>query len=301
MNDLIAVFRAFLPDIALIILGVLMARRIPTEGWVGLDRLNFMILFPALIFSAAASRPIEVSQILSIGASVWIVMLCGLALGWLLRPVGPPRFLDFAGAWQTAWRFNSAIAFVAVQALPQSTAALMSVVVGLAVPLANMLAVGALSRGTGVSLRRGLYLIALNPFLLASLGGVAVGLSGWSPPDIPMRAVHRLADAALPLALLSVGATLDWRSILRLDGFQSGMNAIKLVALPGIALGLGKVTGMAPASATILVVFAALPTASAAHVLAANFGADRRLPATIIAQSTLLACVTLPIWIALVR
>ncbi|HEY9038179.1 MAG TPA: AEC family transporter [Roseovarius sp.] len=301
MNDLVAVVWAFLPDIALIVLGGLIAGRIPAEGWAGLDRLNFFILFPALIFSAAASRPIEISQILSIGVSVWIVMLSGLALGWSLRRCGPPRFLDFAGAWQTAWRFNTAIAFVAVQALPAATAALMSVIVGLAVPLANMLAVGALSRGNGVSLRRAVYLIALNPFLIASLSGVAVGLSGWTPPDIPMRAVHRLADAALPLALLSVGATLDWRSILRLDHFQSGMNAIKLVALPTIALVFGKVTGMAPASATILVVWAALPTASAAHVLAAHFGADRRLPATIIAQSTLLACVTLPVWIALVR
>lgn len=46
----------------------------------------------------------------------------------------------------------------------------------------------------------------------------------------------------------------------------------------------------------VLVVYAALPTASAAHVLAAGFGADRRLVATLIAQSTLLSAATLPVW-----
>ncbi len=43
--------------------------------------------------------------------------------------------------------------------------------------------------------------------------------------------------------------------------------------------------------------FAALPTASAAHVLAAGFGANRELVATLIAQSTLLSAATLPVWI----
>jgi malonate transporter len=46
-----------------------------------------------------------------------------------------------------------------------------------------------------------------------------------------------------------------------------------------------------------LVLFAALPTASAAHVLAAGFGADRELSATSVAQSTLLSALTLPLWL----
>jgi malonate transporter len=54
-----------------------------------------------------------------------------------------------------------------------------------------------------------------------------------------------------------------------------------------------------PAIGTVLVVFAALPTASAAHVLAAGFGASRELVATLVAQSTLLGAVTLPIWITI--
>jgi predicted permease len=299
MVDLFPIIMAIFPDITLIALGGLMAKSLTQDIWTGLDRLNFKVLFPALLFTAACSRPIIPSQILSIGIGVWVLMLCGLVLAWPLRRCGPTRLLDFAGAWQTAWRFNTAIAFVAVQALPASTAALMSIAIGLAVPVANFLAVGALSRGTGAGMKHVLYMIALNPFLLASVTGVLVGLSGWTPPHTPMQAINRLADAAVPLALLSIGATLNWRSVFQMDTFQSGLNAIKLLALPLIAVGYGKVTGIDAPTATILVVFAALPTASAAHVLAANFSADRNLPATLIAQSTLLSCLTLPLWIAL--
>lgn len=300
VGDFFYILLAIFPDIAVIALGGLMAKSLNKDIWAGLDRLNFKVLFPALLFTAASGRPIIPSQILSIGAGVWVIMLCGLALAWPLRRFGPTAFLDFAGAWQTAWRFNTAIAFVAVQALPASTAALMSIAIGLAVPVANLLAVGALSRGTGAGIRRALYMIALNPFLLASLAGVLVGLSGWTPPHTPMQAINRLADAAVPLALLSIGATLNWRSLWQMDIFQSSLNAVKLLALPLIAVGYGKATGIDAPSATILVVFAALPTASAAHVLAANFGADRSLPATLIAQSTVLSCLTLPLWIAFV-
>ena len=59
-----------------------------------------------------------------------------------------------------------------------------------------------------------------------------------------------------------------------------------------IALALGSSAPIVP----VLVVFAALPTASAAHVLAAGFGADRKPAATLNAQTTILSAATLPIW-----
>ena len=67
----------------------------------------------------------------------------------------------------------------------------------------------------------------------------------------------------------------------------------------GSALGVGVGLGLDPAIASVLVVFAALPTASAAHVLASAFGADRQLVATLIAQTTLLSALSLPLWITI--
>jgi hypothetical protein len=92
---------------------------------------------------------------------------------------------------------------------------------------------------------------------------------------------------------------MNWGALAKLNRFDAAICAVKLLALPAVTLVSCLVLHVPPAIGTILVVFAALPTASAAHVLAAGFGANRTLVATLVAQSTLLGAITLPIWITL--
>lgn len=294
----LSVFFGLLPSFLLVGLGGLLRPRLSVNAWQGLDRLNFEILFPALLFVAASSRPIELGKVAVIGPAVWLILLSGLLLGWGARSFGPARFLDFAGAWQVGWRFNTAVALVAVGLLSRGSMSEMAVAVGMAVPLANLFAVAALSRGGAMGPAATLRKIALNPFLLASLGGVLFGIMGWQLPTPFFTPLDMLARAAIPVALLSIGATMNWGALARLDLFNGMICAIKLMLLPGLALAGSLVSGLDPAIGTVLVVFAALPTASAAHVLASAFGADRELVATLIAQTTLLSAVSLPVWIA---
>lgn len=295
----IAVFTGLMPVFLLVGLGGLLRNRLSVNAWQGLDRLNFEILFPALLFVAAASRPIEIEKLVIMAPVVWAILSVGLGLGWLVRHVGPDRFLDFAGAWQVGWRFNTALGLVAVELLTHGGAGEMAVAVGMGVPVANLFAVSALSRGGALGLGATVAKIALNPFLLASLGGVVFGLMGWRLPTPIMAPVEMLARAAIPIALLSIGATMNWGALARLDRFNGAICVIKLLALPMFALGVGVGLGLDPAIASVLVVFAALPTASAAHVLASAFGADRQLVATLIAQTTLLSALSLPLWITI--
>ncbi|EEA94682.1 AEC family transporter [Pseudovibrio sp. JE062] len=290
---------ALLPSLGLLALGGVFGKRLDQTVWRGIDTLNFQLLFPALMFSAAAARPINLDDAAIIGLGVWGILGVGLLLGWMLRPFGPDRFLDFAAGWQTAWRFNTAIGFVAINALDADSASLMAIAIGFAVPMANLMAVTALSMGKGLGLRKAVGKVALNPFFLAALGGVAVGLSGYPLPSVLSEGLNQLALAAIPLALLAIGATLDWQGLMKLDIYTGGLNSIKLLALPCIAWFVVHSFAIPKEQASVLVLFAALPTASAAHVLAAAFGADCRQPATLIAQSTLLSCISLPLWIAL--
>lgn len=292
------VFLTLLPDALVMALGVLLRRAIPPAGWVAPDRLCYLLLFPALIFRATAASGPGAGRLMVVGAAVWSIMATGFALGWLTRRHGPPRFLDFAGVWQTAWRFNSALALVMAQALPEGARALMSVVVGLAVPFANLLAVGVLSRGNALSGLRTLQRVLLNPFFLASVLGMAAASTGTVLPGPLDATLARLAQAALPLALLSIGAALDVRALAGLGRFQAGLHAIKLGLLPGLTLLAAHLLGAGRDMAAVLVLFAATPTATAAQVLASVFGADRGPVATVIAQSTLLGCVTVPLWLA---
>lgn len=290
------ILTGLLPSFMLVLLGGLVRARLSETAWAGLDRLNFEILFPALIFTAATSRPIDPASLLLVGPLVVAISALGLGLGWLARPFGPSRFLDFAGCWQAAFRFNTALGFVVVMALPSADIGIYSVCIGLAIPVVNVFAVTALSRGEGLRVATMLRRVALNPFLLASLAGVAVGLSGLSFPAPVIAPVDLLAGAAIPVALISIGATMNWQALARIDRFSGVLVATKLIALPlavtVTALAIGSASPVVP----VLVIFAALPTASGAHVLASAFGADRRLSATLIAQTTLLSAATLPGW-----
>jgi predicted permease len=286
-----------IPSFLLVGLGGLVRNRLSENAWTGLDRLNFDILFPALLFSATASRPIPLSQVAVVGVSVWALLFAAMGLAYLFRPMGPERFINFAGLWQCSWRFNTALGLVAANSLMPSATALMPIIVGMAVPMANILAVSALSRGNGLGLLKTIKTVAMNPFFLASFTGVMVGISGLSIPAPIMAPIDLLAAAAIPLALLSIGATMDWTALARLDPFRGLLNAIKLIAMPLMALLIGLLFSLSTDHTSALIIFAALPTASAAHVLAAGFGAERRPVATMIAQSTLLSAITLPIWV----
>ena len=289
------------PSFLMVGLGGLVRRRLAPQAWQGLDKLNFEVLFPALLFFAACSRPIAVADLGRIGPAVWSILVLALGLGLLARRFGPASFLDFAGAWQTAWRFNTAIAFVALPAIGTELTGQMAVAIGMAVPAANVLAVSALSRGGSLSLRETALKVALNPFLLASVAGVAVGLSGYKIPAPVLAPAEMLAHAAIPIALLSIGATMNWRALARLDVFNGFLCLVRLVLVPAAVLAACLLLRADTGLSAVLVLFAALPTASAAHVLASAFGADRELAATLIAQSTLLSAITLPLWILAIK
>lgn len=290
---------ALLPDFALILLGAVLRRQLSAAAWQGIDRLNYLVLFPALIFLATLGRTPTAADLLLIGPGVWAIMGLGLGLAWLARPLGPERFLDFAGMWQCSWRFNTALGFVAIQGFPDSYRAILSIAIGLAVPVANVLAVAGLSRGNALSFGHTVRQILLNPFFLASVAGLGLSMIGSRPPDLVLAPLERLSDAALPIAMVSIGAALRLEALARLDLFKLAINVIRLIILPGVTFAVTGLLGVEPAYRTVLVVFSALPSASAAHVLASVFGADREAVATVIAQTTFLGCVTLPLWLML--
>ena len=289
---------ALLPDFSVIVLGGVLRVTLSPDAWKAIVRVNFQVRFPAVIFTAALSKAPDAGDVLVVGVGVWLIIGLGFCLAWPLRRLGPERFLDFAGLWQTAWRFNTALAFVAVQTLPETHRALMSIAIGMAVPLANVLAIGALSRGHALSLSKMIRQIVTNPFFVASVAGMTLSMLRVEINPLMLKPVRMLATAAVPIALLSIGASLNWRALARVDRFSAALNAIKLVILPATTWALATAIGVDPVRTAVLTLFAALPTASAAHVLASVFGADREAVATLIAQSTLIGCVSLPLWLA---
>jgi len=64
-----------------------------------------------------------------------------------------------------------------------------------------------------------------------------------------------------------------------------------------VALAVGRLLGFDALNRQMLLIFAALPTASAAYVLAIRMGGDGRMAALLISLGTLLSAVTIPLWL----
>jgi malonate transporter and related proteins len=140
-----------------------------------------------------------------------------------------------------------------------------------------------------------------NPMPWAIVAGAASSLLGFTPIQPVIQTVGLLADAASPVALFSIGAVLA-RSQMTNTGATTLANyvpvaAIKLVLHPLLVLLMGSSAialgvPLGKFNLTVIVLVAALPSASNVSLLAERFGANNGRIARIILVSTALAFFT---------
>ncbi len=290
-----------LPEFALILLGFLLARRFgfARDFWSGAERLVYYVLFPPLLFNAIVAADFSVAaELRLLGAAVGAFLLAaGVAfLAWpLLRPPADV----FASCVQTAFRYNSYIGLAFAQSLfGLQAVALLALIVAFVVPLANVIAVWALARYRRAALLKEL---VANPLILATLGGLAANVGGIRLHPILANVLGKLGTASLALGLLCIGAGLTLAAVREHRGLMAYFVAVKLLLFPALAWALIQWFDLSGLRAQVVLLFAALPTASSAYVLAARMGGKPAPVAVIVTVQTCLAMVTLPAWLALVR
>lgn len=285
------------PDFSLILLGWLLYHHFALqEGfWSGLERLIYFVLFPALLFNAIVKTPLDFG---SANQLAWISLFvtgCGVLLGYLARWFFAVAPLTFASGVQCAFRFNSYIALaLAGRVGGEAGIAWMALLIGLNVPLCNAAAVWGLARQSELNVGREML---HNPLILATVSGLVFNFSGLHLPEFVHATLGRLGAASLALGLLAVGAGLRLDGIQGVRGLVSYWLAVKLLALPLLAWGVGQWLQLPSLQLQMLVMFAALPTASSAYILAVRLGGNGTIVAFLISAGTLLSMITLPLWL----
>lgn len=288
------------PDFLLIAAGALL-RRWPSYTpafWTGLERLIYYVLFPVLLFRSLAGAPLGVTDAVHFIAVGVACTLAGIALSALAIPLFRLPQPTFAASFQCAFRFNTYVVLAVAARLGGPEAlGLASLLVGVLVPLVNVAAVSALAHGRAMHLGREL---ARNPLLLACVAGIAANALQWRLPGLIDGVAEMLAHAALPLGLLAVGAALRLARGNLPPAAVAWFHAIKLVAMPALALLCARQFALSPLETRVAVLVLAVPTAPSAYILAAQMGGDGRAAAWLISTGTLVAALTLPLWLALV-
>lgn len=289
---------ALWPLFALILAGQAMRRaQFPSDTfWPGAERINYFVLFPALLFNSLATAPLDNPALPRLAVAV----LLGLGLAWLALLLARRLFgwtaARFGAISQGVLRFNTYLGLAMIGSLFGAEGlGLAALMLALMVPTVNIMSVWALTAERGLSLRTLLLPIIKNPLILACLAGVLINLSGLGLPGGSDRLLGLLAAASLPLGLLCVGAALQPKE-LRGEVPSLGWNSVlRLLAMPLLAWGVARGLNLPALETTLLIVFFALPTAPTSYVLTRQLGGDSQLMAGIITLQTLLAAASLPL------
>ena len=152
--------------------------------------------------------------------------------------------------------------------------------------------------GAEVAAQKALKGVALNPMPWAIVGGAVSSGLGLVLPAPVMQTLGLLADAASPVALFTIGAVLARSQMNNLEATPLKnyvpVALIKLVLHPLLVGGVGLSAirlgvPLEPFALTVIVLVAALPSASNVALLAERFGADNGRIARIILLSTVLS------------
>ncbi|MDH5263669.1 MAG: AEC family transporter, partial [Betaproteobacteria bacterium] len=100
-----------LPNFVLILVGLALARGFDYGRgfWEGLEKLVYFVLFPALLLRSLAVSVLDLASVGKVVACAWAIMLLGMALAWLARPLFRVEAKVAASCFQCGFRFNTYI------------------------------------------------------------------------------------------------------------------------------------------------------------------------------------------------
>ncbi len=163
--------------------------------------------------------------------------------------------------------------------------------------LANTVGAFIASRSHG-SWRDSLRGVLRLPVIYASALAVTFRLIGYVPPQVLMRPLGTIGQAAVPVLLLMLGMQLS-RSRVKEDlKLVSLATAYKLALMALISIGLARLMGLTGLTLRVCVVESCTPTAVTAVLLATEFRSRPEVVAGTVFLSTLGAAVSLTLVIA---
>ncbi|MCG6857729.1 MAG: AEC family transporter [Salaquimonas sp.] len=144
--------------------------------------------------------------------------------------------------------------------------------------------------------------ILANSLMIGILAGAVANLSGVILPEPVMAAVDMLARAAIPAALIGIGATLT-RYQLKAELSESLMvSSLALFVHPAIVLVLTHfVLGLPALYVSVAVVVASMPPGMNVYIFASLYNRAVALAASTVLIATTLSIVTISFWLWVVH
>ncbi|MCH2457913.1 MAG: AEC family transporter [Henriciella sp.] len=299
-----AFLSALVPVILIVALGRFLGWRktITDDGWRAIERLAYVVLFPALIIRALANAPFEEAPWALMALLSAAQCLLG-AFGLLARRWPGIRRPEIGSVIQSNVRWNTFVALSIASALfGDEGLALVSIAAAAMIPAANVLSVAALTSHAereGLPKRNPVKELLRNPLIIACAVGSLLAALNIEIPALLDLTIDLLGQGTIALGLLAAGAGMDIAALGRSGLKTVTWSLVRLIGLPVLAIGGALLLGISGTPLAIAVISSSVPTATSSYILARQLGGDAPLAANLIAMQTVLSLITMPvIWFA---
>jgi predicted permease len=302
-----------LPVFLLLVAGAVCQRwRFPMEGfWSGVDKLSYWVLFPALLFNKTSqidfTNPMLPKYAFILLFALMVTALFVFLTTWLMKVVASTA----SSMLQAGVRFNTFIVLALAGSVYGNDGLVLAALgASVLIPAVNVFLVVSMVLMHGPSSADGTSSVSLprlvsgalirNPLIVSILLGSGLNLLGLTPIILVSDVVGMLSQAALPLVLLAVGASVRLEAI-RSVGMTFVMSSMaRFIVFPLVIGAMCWWLDVRGLPALVAVLFGVVPTATSAYALARQLGGDADRMAAYITMQTLLSVMTLPlcIWLS---
>ncbi len=177
-----------------------------------------------------------------------------------------------------------------------------AVMVAIVVPVYNVLAVFCLEALSGKksNVRKMVMNIIKNPLIIGSVCGF-LGLflkqAGILVPGLLYGSVKQVASIATPLALIALGASLDFATVKGNASYIVWGVLSKLCLAPLLFITAGILMGFRDRELAILLAMYASPAAVSSYTMAQQMGADEQLAGHLVVFGTAISVITVFLWV----
>jgi len=304
------IINTLLPIFLIVFLGALLKWKkvFPEDFFKGLGKLVFYVGLPLLLFDKISTSVLKINETWKIFVVILIALIIIILIASLIaRMLKVPK--KAVGTFvQAAFRGN--FAFVGLPVIYYAFGAngdkMAKVAVLAMAPLIPLVTFASLliliSHGeteSRITVKNIFIRILKNPLFLITLLALPFSIFQIQIPPFILRSAKALGETALPLALLSIGASL---SISKIKGnvlLASTAAIINIFLLPFIGYWLAVIFKMNQNELLITMIFLACPAATSSYVMVQQIGGDEHLAGSVVIISTLMSAISLFIVMAL--
>lgn len=301
-----AIIETIVPIFFIIIFGYILQQKglIKTQFIQEANRFVFLFSLPLLIFTGIMKSDIKDVGLTSI-LSVIIPTIATLCLAFLLALTLGLKKGTLGSFVQTSFHGNITYIGLAVlfYMLGEEGLKKGSILIAFLILVNNTLAIAILSWTSQKhdNIWRSLVSVVKTPLIIATLVGMFLLYFNIPVPKLLMKSMGILANIALPMALIIIGASMSVgtiKSSFRLSGLVTVM---KLMILPSLSFLFCYLYAIPFHDVLPGIILLATPTATTSFILANQLGGDTELASGVITLSTLLSPFAFIFWAYVVR